>query len=135
VLLDGIASDERDVVDYGTRTAFNYPGLLLLVKNMPVEGDEQRERYRNLIAQMAEGASQRLGAMQDTPQEAPHADAQDTLRHYHSDVLAILGDMRRSLTDIAHEMLLSPDQEDTLLEVMNDTTRRINHSLQAITRR
>lgn len=130
VLLDGLSGDERHVVDYGTRTAFNFPSALVLVKNMPVDDEEQLGRLRDLVAQMTEGASGRLTSIA----REKRSTNSDNIRYYHADVLNILGDARRSLTDVSHELLLSPDQEDALLEVVSEATRRINHSLQALTR-
>ncbi|GGY12045.1 response regulator [Paludibacterium paludis] len=131
VLLEGLATEERHVVDYGSRTTFQYPGLQLLAKNMPEDDEEQRSRYRDVLVQLAQSASERLAAF--APAQA--GSGIEDVKLYHAEVLSILGDARRSLSDTAHELRLSLDQEDTLLDVMNETTRRVNRTLQTFIRR
>jgi hypothetical protein len=54
----------RHIYDYGSRTAFCYPNVAILIKSMPLDDAESYGRIKDNIALLAEGAEFRLKALQ-----------------------------------------------------------------------
>jgi DNA-binding response OmpR family regulator len=54
----------RHIYDYGSRTAFCYPHVAILIKSMPLDDAESYGRIKDNIALLAEGAEFRLKALQ-----------------------------------------------------------------------
>lgn len=64
-MLYNLSLENRHIYDYGTRTAFCYPNVAVLVKTMPVEEPDAYGRVKDNIALLAEGAEFRLKALRE----------------------------------------------------------------------
>lgn len=63
LLLRDLSADQQHIVSYGSRTAFNYGPVSLLIQNMPVEDEERYGKLKDYLALMGEGAAERAEAM------------------------------------------------------------------------
>ena len=61
-LLTRLATEKR-IFDFGSRTAFNFPGVTLLIKNMPLDNPEHYGRIKDNVALLVEGADARVQAI------------------------------------------------------------------------
>lgn len=59
-------SKEKRIFDFGARSSYNFPGITLLIKNMPMEDQERYGRMKDNIALLAEGADARVQAIAAT---------------------------------------------------------------------
>ncbi len=55
---------EDTIYDFGKRTIINYPGISLLIKNMPLDDAELYGRIKDNIALLVEGASVRISGIE-----------------------------------------------------------------------
>lgn len=58
-----LMSSQDRIVSFGKRAAFNYPGVTVLVRNMPQEDPDRVGRLRDHLAILAEAADARIRAM------------------------------------------------------------------------
>ncbi len=63
-LLTRLAGQER-IFDFGSRTAFNYPRISLLIKNMPLDDEEAYGRIKDNVALLVEGADARIASLDE----------------------------------------------------------------------
>jgi len=54
------------IFDFGCRTAFNYPKISLLIKNMPMDDADMYGRIKDNVALLVEGADARLTALDES---------------------------------------------------------------------
>ena len=64
-MLHKLSLENRHIYDYGNRTAFCYPNVAVLIKNMPLDNPEEYGRVKDNIALLAEGAEFRLKSLAD----------------------------------------------------------------------
>ena len=78
------------IVDLGCRSAFNYPRVSLIVKNMPVDDPDAYGRAKDYLASIAEAADMQVQALDliraapgswRSPAAAAAAPYADTLRN------------------------------------------------------
>jgi DNA-binding response OmpR family regulator len=62
-MLYTLSLENRHIYDYGSRTAFCYPNVAILIKTMPTDDPEAYGRIKDNIALLAEGAEFRLQAL------------------------------------------------------------------------
>ena len=55
---------KETIYDFGKRTIINYPGISLLIKNMPLDDAELYGRIKDNLALLVEGASVRIGGIE-----------------------------------------------------------------------
>ena len=55
--------DQQRILSFKNRTTFNFPNLILLIRNMPVKDEERYGRLKDHLAILAEGANARCYAL------------------------------------------------------------------------
>jgi CheY-like chemotaxis protein len=121
--------------DFGSRTVINYPRVSMLVKNMPVEDEEQYGRYRDSLAVLVEGAEARVSALivmheMERQRESLIRIARETTRALESieqrysmhkiQSAAIMDDMLDDLEELFFSLGLDESQEQALLKTVRN---------------
>ncbi|WP_434627116.1 response regulator [Chromobacterium sp. CV08] len=119
LLLEDLSADRRHIVSSGSRTAFHYGPVSILINNMPVDDPDRYGKLKDYLALMAEGAAERLHSLA--------LDSRDAVaqRHRH-EVRALFGamceELERSLTPLG----LSGAQRQALAETLDKTARAVD---------
>ncbi|GAA5175386.1 hypothetical protein GCM10025771_07410 [Niveibacterium umoris] len=109
-----LMSGQDRIVSFGKRAAFNYPGVTLLVKNMPMEDPERVGRLRDHLAILAEAAAARVRAL----------DAEAVLRTREQQMREVLAATRAAITSIESQRSAQRNQVVVALEAMLQGTER-----------
>jgi len=137
-LLTKLASEKR-IFDFGNRTAFNFPGITLLIKNMPQDDSERYGRIKDNVALLVEGADARIHAIAASNAVSLQQQAlslaldgvenaiQGINQKYHQQQqhsASILEDLRAQVEESFFHLGLSEQQEQKLMEIVNSTLTR-----------
>jgi len=88
----GHASGMERLFQFRDRLAINYPGLTLLVLQLPLDDADRVGRLRDHLAILAEGAAARIQAMANEQQRAAQAEG----------ILQAVGELTRTLASVEH---------------------------------
>ncbi len=102
------------IVSLGRRAAFNYPGVTLLVKNMPLDDPDRAGRLRDHLAILAEAASARVRAL----------DADAAVRLRERQLREMLDETRRAIDAIEAQRRAQRGAITVALETMLHGTER-----------
>jgi DNA-binding response OmpR family regulator len=138
-LLRNLAADTRRIFDYGTRTVVNFPHVMLLAKNMPVDEAERHGRVKDNIALLVEGAEYRAQALQGElslrrRQQRLAAAArlaeqgmgaiEERYRGVQAEMSSLLFDLERGVESAFNSMGLTETQENRLMGVIQPLARK-----------
>lgn len=132
--------DQGRIFEFGKRSVYNFGGITLLVKNMPVEDPEHCGRLRDNLAILAEGADARRQAIEIENRNhrtrdgigAALADihtALDTLRQQHQrdqfQGTQLMIDIQEGLTRFFVSLSLSEQQENQMYDFVKQQFERL----------
>ena len=139
---------------YGRRTFVNYPGISILIKNMPVDDDSTYGRYKDGLAFIANATSNRVRSIEleqaikeerDEGLKEAVVFAEADLKEISSDsrkitdkVSQMLVQMREEMEDYLFSLGLTDDQESAIMSVFDHSVEelaRFNHKYQLIDER
>ena len=130
---------QRRILDFGRRTAINYPHVSLLIKNMPLDDPDSYGRIKDNVALLVEGSESRVRAMELEAQARRRKEALTALvrrteqalhdidqrhRHHKEASTAILEDLLERLEESFMTLGLSDPQEQELMALTNDAVHR-----------
>ncbi|MDH5545855.1 MAG: response regulator [Gammaproteobacteria bacterium] len=133
--------DAKRIYDFESRTAFNFPVMTVLIKNMPIDDSLKYGRYKDHLATLAEGAASRVQSLQNAISLSKQKVALvELLNNTHDAVEAISTAQEANKLEITQvfealiirveeEFLtadLTEDQEKRLLRLVTDTSDRMN---------
>lgn len=138
-LLANLAQDTRRLFDYGTRTVINFPHVIVLLKNMPVDDAERYGRMKDNAALLTEGAEHRIQALANEIAGRKRQQRLATaIRGTEQDLAEVRGDSHRDQSELAatvtqmelgleaafNHLALSEAQERYLMDVVRPLARQ-----------
>lgn len=111
-----MAEKEIRIIDFGSRTIVNYPGICLLVRNMPIEDMERYGRTKDILPVFLQGMEAKIHALQ----------TELALMQQSEDLLRSFGRIRTDLYYLAKTLMTN--QEDSA-KVMHQMIRDLNLDL------
>lgn len=138
-ILRQLAAGDR-IQRLGRQASYNYGGVTLLVRNMPVADDERCGRLRDNLALLTEGVAGRLSALEDQRTVEREQQRQARLAEH---LAAALSDidarhqrqraeaelmLQKMLDGVEHSFLslgLTEGQEDAVAEMLRGTVRSV----------
>lgn len=137
-LLTKLRSQGR-IFNSGARTVINYPGISLLIKNMPVDDGAKIGRYRDNLALLVEGAQSRIEGLNAEFELREQKKALARLIEKHQNILTrvrntneknktlsvqILDDLVATLEEAFPTLGLSERQEEILTTIVSTAASR-----------
>lgn len=134
-----LSLENKHIVDYGSRTAFCYPNVAVLVKNMPQDDADTYGRIKDNAALLAEAGEFRLKALADEISVRRQqqslarsvALAADVLAHAdsaykrgQSEMAQIFDELERKLEWSLAGLGLTEDQEQGFIQLLRPITER-----------
>ncbi|UTH73273.1 PleD family two-component system response regulator [Chromobacterium sp. IIBBL 290-4] len=133
LLLQDLSADRQHIVSYGTRTAFNYGQVSVLIKNMPVDDIERYGKLKDYLALVAEGAAERMNALEKEGLADMLAFARGTIntishsyQRQQGATRALFDKMREEFEDALMYLGLSEAQEGALIEIISKTNLEVD---------
>ncbi|MCQ8119690.1 response regulator [Methylomonas rosea] len=111
-----MAEKETRIIDFGSRTIVNYPGISLLVRNMPIDDMERYGRTKDILPVFLQGMEAKIHAVQ----------TELALMQQSEDLLRSFGRIRTDLYYLAKTLMTN--QEDSA-KVMHQMIRDLNLDL------
>lgn len=137
-MLRSLSVENRHIYDYGDRSAFCYPNVAILVRNMPTANADQYGRMKDNLALLAEGMEYRLQGMgEEMRMRAERANlvtAASLLSYLLTQFNTQYKNSQSEMASIFNQLETQMEQELTGLVLTDDQERRlwsIIHPLQA----
>jgi DNA-binding response OmpR family regulator len=111
-----MAEKETRIIDFGFRTIVNYPGISLLVRNMPIEDMERYGRTKDILPVFLQGVEAKVHALQ----------TELALMQQSEELLRSFGRIRTDLYYLAKTLMMN--QEDSA-KVMHQMIHDLNLDL------
>ena len=111
-----MAEKEIRIIDFGSRTIVNYPGICLLVRNMPIEDIERYGRTKDILPFFLQGIEAKIHALQ----------TELALKQQSEELLCSFGKIRTNLYYLAKTLM--SNQEDSA-KVMHQMIHDLNLDL------
>ncbi|AUH51060.1 hypothetical protein CXB49_09660 [Chromobacterium sp. ATCC 53434] len=133
LLLQDLSADRQRIVSCGTRTAFHYGQVSILIKNMPTDDLDRYGKLKDYLALMTEGAAERLHSLAQEGLAGMLDFARDSLdainqryQRQQRDARALCGAMREEFEQALARLGLSETQQEALLEIVGRTHRAVD---------
>ena len=137
-LLTRMEQQER-IFDFGCRTAFNYPKISLLIKNMPMDDPDMYGRIKDNVALLVEGADARLASLDESLVLARQREALRKMMERSEDVLMsfkmqygenkeknmkVMDGLSASIEKSFMFLGLTEEQEETMMNALQDAVQK-----------
>lgn len=138
VLLDSLGAEGKSIVDYGPRTSFNFGPVSLLIKNMPLDDNQEYGNLKDQMALLVEGAAERARGLNAALLSEKVGDIHDVLqsidqkyKQQQAETLSTVNDMMKELENTLIFLALTDRQENALTQVVSKAMHRITDAYNA----